>query len=194
MDEKTNFASPSPSSPDPLKNEPKITLTGNSLSGSSGDIKPPESPNHLLSPEPNSSLKVDIESAFNQKSTTMSPTSGEKKPNSPLMIIGGIFLIILAAAASGYAVYYYYSTQLTPLQKDKALLQSQVGNMKSQLEVLEKDKKDLQSEVTRLQDEAKALKATETPAAPTADQPQLAPTPAVPSAPATPGTGSVTTP
>jgi hypothetical protein len=205
MDEKMNFApsNPLPSNPiktDPPKEEPKNTLTGNPFSPPiSSDIKPPESPNSLLSPEPSSSMKVDIESAFNQKSTdSMTSFPEPKKSNKLMLVLGAILLIIIAAGASGYGVYYYLSTQIQPLQKDKALLQSQAGNLKSQVDVLEKDKKNLQSEVTRLQEEAKTKSAAEAQPAQT-DQtgtptPSPSPAPVAPTNPAAPGTGSTPTP
>ena len=197
MDEKTNLNPSNPSSSDPAKTdlpktEPKITFPSSPFSSGSPDIKPPESPNHLLSPDPTPSLKVDIESAVNQKPGPAATSFPETKKSGKLMLVlGMILLIIVTAGASGFAVYYYFSTQLQPLQKDKALLQSQVGNLKSQTEVLDKDKKNLQAEVTRLQTELEAQKTAAT-APSTGDTVNAQPAPGGPVVP-TPEAGNTPT-
>jgi len=195
MEEKINFAPTNPtptSSPnEPPKDGKKPEITINTSGASSQDIKSPfGSPNHLLSPEPTPPQKVDIESALNQKSAIESLPTTSKKSNTLLFVIGGIILFVVGALASGIGVYYWLSTQIQPLQKDKALLQSQVGNLKSEVDVLKKENTNLQSDIDTLEEAAKAQPAPVTQPATGGDQtnpaaplPQPNPTPVPPTAP-----------
>lgn len=92
------------------------------------------------------------------------PDQEIKKSNTGLFIIITVILVVAAAAASGFLVYSWQSSQTEPIQKDKALLQSQVGNLKNQIDLLQKDKDLLQAENARMIEEIK--KKTAEPAQP----------------------------
>lgn len=223
MDEKTNFLSPDSSASNALNNEPPQddlgkTIVGKINSGSSpsSDIKLPENTfsdrpasselqrgNQTGSPltslplnSPGSTSSAKFESAFNEKGQDL-PTGlpGKKKPNVFLWILGIIISLLISAVGSGYAVYFMLNRNTQPLLKEKALLQSQVGSLKSQIDLLSKENTNLVSAVTRLQEQLEAKNAAgpaeaTAPENPAGDstQSQPAPTaPVIPENPAIPG-------
>jgi len=81
----------------------------------------------------------------------------ERKKNSGtfLFIIIALILMVASAAVAGVLVYSWQVSKIQPLQKEKSLLQSQVGNLKSQVDVLQKDKATLEADLSRMMEEAK---------------------------------------
>lgn len=70
-----------------------------------------------------------------------------KKSNTGLFIIIALILTIASASISGVLVYSWVSSEITPLKKDRALIQNQASTLRSQVETLTKEKGDLQAEV-----------------------------------------------
>lgn len=202
MDEKTNFLSPGSSSPTPKNQESPTGDISKSLAGKldnisspAPNIKPSESTfatdqgnsplTSSIKSDPAPLSKIGVESAFNEKSQDLSAElQKDKKSHVALWVLLIIVLVIIAAAGSGYAVYYMQTNKIQPLVKEKALLQGQAGNLKTQVDVLTKENTDLKSQIISLEEQldTKNVAPVEgvSPGTPTGENIQIQPDPTVP--------------
>jgi len=119
-------------------------------------------------------------SSLDSIKTDTPPT--EKKSNTGLVIAIAAILAIAASIITGVIVYSWQTTQISPLQKEKALLQSQVGNLQSQLNSSQKDKEQLQTQLESVNSTTSTPSTNPPPAAPST--PEITPNSETPAPPA----------
>jgi|GEM_PF-2519998 len=150
MDLKTNFAPENPTPPKPnLSTAPPSNGSAASPTNPAKIESSPLGTNPGLPSNPirfdsgnlannNQDLSAILESTPLKKIET-EPAKEEKKSNFGLFAIITLILTLTAAIVSGILVYSWQVSQLDPIQKEKALLQSQVGNLSSQIDILQKE-------------------------------------------------------
>lgn len=164
----------------------------------SSPFAPPEAAAETAKPSPEtklgqtssdflSTLKKDMGGVSSEVKTETSSTSldsaktelvqEEKKSNTGFFIIIALILVIAASVVTGILVYAWQSKLIEPLQKEKALFQSQATNIETQMEVIQKEKNDLQAEINALKASLNKPAEVASPTAPPTNETQPAPMP-----------------
>lgn len=125
-------------------------------------------------------------SGFDSIKTGVAPAPTEKKSGTGFFVLIAVILVIASTIITGVVVYSWQSSLISPLQKEKAMLQSQIGKLQSQVDVLQKDKTDLQSQLDSINTAAAPAAATPeaSPAGNTAPVPAAVPGTEIPAPPA----------